>query len=142
MNLFQPSRQSGFASIGLFAVRLIVGLAFVYHGWGKIQHPFNWMGPEASIPGWLQGLAAFSEFGGGLAWVAGFLVPLASFGIFCTMAVATNMHMMVRHDPFVNPQGGPSYEPALVYLGIAFLLFAIGPGKVSLDAIVFGERSK
>ena len=50
------------------------------------------------------------------------------------MTVAVYMHLVVRHDPFVNPTGGISYEPALVYWGIALLILALGPGKFSLDA--------
>jgi putative oxidoreductase len=49
--------------------------------------------------------------------------------------------MIVMKDPFVNQTGGTSYELALVYLGIAVLLLIIGPGKFSVDAKVFGERS-
>ncbi len=137
---FKIVPQPIFSSAALLAIRLIAGLAFVQHGWGKIQHPFDWMGPQATIPGFLQFLAAFSEFGGGIAWVIGLLTPLASIGIFCTMAVAVHMHMIVRHDPFVNLTGGMSYEPALGYLGTAFSLFALGPGKFSIDKFVMGER--
>ena len=136
----QPVPQPAFASAALFLLRLIVGTAFVFHGWGMIQNPFHWMGPQASIPGFFQFLAAISEFGGGIAWVLGLLTPIASLGILCTMAVAVHMHLIVRHDPFVNPTGGMSYEPALVYLGIAILILALGPGKFSLDNKIFGKR--
>jgi putative oxidoreductase len=138
----QPVPQPAFASSALFLVRLIVGAAFVFHGWGKIQHPFGWMPPQApiSIPGFFQFLAALSEFGGGIAWMLGLLTPIASLGIGFTMTVAVYMHLIVRHDPFVNPTGGLSYEPALVYWGISILTLALGPGKFSLDAKVFGER--
>ncbi len=127
------------ASTALFIVRLIAGVAFALHGWGKIQAPFGWMGPEAPIPGILQALAAISEFGGGIAWIVGLLTPLASLGIFFTMSFAVFTHAVQRGDPFVG-QGGPSYELALVYWGIAVLLMVVGPGKYSLDSKVFGEK--
>lgn len=126
-------------SLALLLLRVVVGLAFMLHGWGKIQSPMDWMGPEAPVPGVLQLLAAVSEFGGGLAWILGLLFPLASLGIFVTMAVATSMHAFVKGDPFVS-MGGPSYELALVYLTIAFLFLMIGPGKFSLDAMIFGKK--
>ena len=88
-SLFPAPPPSKGANIGLLLLRLVVGLAFMMHGWGKIQDPFNWMGPQAPTPGILQALAALSEFGGGLAWILGAVVPLASLGIFCTMAFAT-----------------------------------------------------
>lgn len=138
----QPVPQLPFASVALLLLRLIVGTAFVFHGWGKIQNPFGWNPPQSpvSIPGLFQFLAAISEFGGGIAWILGLLTPIASFGIGCTMTVAVYMHLIVNKDPFVNPTGGVSYEPALVYLGISILILASGPGKFSLDAKVFGER--
>ena len=99
------------------------------------------MGPESPVPGFFQLLAAVSEFGGGVAWVIGLLVPFASLGIGFTMMVAVSMHSMVLHDPFVNLTGGRSYELAAAYLCVAVLLFAMGPGKLSLDSKIFGERS-
>ena len=140
MKFFQPVSQPGFVSIAILLMRLIAGIAFIFHGWGKIQHPFNWMGPEANTPGFFQFLAALSEFGGGIAWVIGLLTPLASLGLFFTMTVAVHMHMIVRQDPFVSPTGGMSYELALVYWGISILILALGPGKFSLDRKFFGPR--
>ncbi len=137
MCCFQPVSQPLLSSIALLLFRLIIGTAFVFHGWGKIQNPFNWAGAESHIPGFFQFLAALSEFGGGIAWVLGLLTQGASLGIFCTMAVAVHMHLIVRHDPFVNLTGGMSYEPALVYLGISVLFLALGPGKFSLDNQIF-----
>jgi putative oxidoreductase len=137
---FLVSPQPKMASMALLLLRLVAGLAFVYHGWGKIQSPFTWMGPEAPVPALFQFLAAFSEFGGGLAWMAGLLTPLASLGIGFTMVVAVAMHAVVMKDPFVNPTGGGSYELALLYLVIALVLIALGAGHFSLDAKVFGEK--
>ena len=69
----------------------------------------------------------------------GLVTPLASFGLFCTMVVATILHAVIKGDPFVNP-GGPSYELALLYWGIAVVFLTAGPGRFSLDAKLFGER--
>src|SRR5512139_1445935 len=137
----QPVPQSAPASITLLLLRLVVGTAFTIHGWQKIQDPFGWMGPQSSVPELFQFLAAISEFGGGIAWVLGLLTPLAALGIGCTMTVAVFMHAMVLHDPFVSLTGGRSYELASAYLCIALLLLALGPGRFSLDAKVFGERN-
>ena len=138
---FHTPRLSGSASAGLLVLRLAAGLAFVFHGYGKIQNPFGWMGPDARVPGVFQALAAVSEFFGGMAWVAGLLTPLASFGIACTMAVAVWMHAAVLRDPFVALQGGRSYELALLYFCVAVLLLLAGPGRYSVDRVVFGEKS-
>ena len=114
----------------------------MFHGYGKIQNPFGWMGPNAGVPGIFQALAALSEFGGGLAWILGLLTPLASFGLACTMSVAVWTHAVVLHDPFVSPTGGRSFELALVYLCVAILLLLAGPGRFSLDRALFGAKAQ
>jgi putative oxidoreductase len=138
---FKPRRLDGPASAGLLALRLVAGLAFMLHGWGKIQSPFSWMGPDSPVPGVLQMLAAVSEFGGGLAWILGLLTPLASFGLLCTMAVATHLHAVKLGHPFVPSGPGPSYELAAVYFCVSLLLMLAGAGRFSLDRLVFGEKA-
>jgi putative oxidoreductase len=132
--------HSTFTDLALLFLRVVAGLAFMLHGWGKIQNPFGWMGPDGFAPGIFQALAALSEFGGGLAWILGLLTPLASLGIACTMAVAFSFHTIGRGDPFVSMTGGPSSELAVVYFCIAVLLIAMGPGRLSLDRPLFGRR--
>lgn len=124
-----------FTSIALFAFRLVMGSAFLFHGLPKIQHPFSWLGEE--IPGFLQALAAFSEFGGGLALLVGLFTPLACLGILATMIGAIIMVHLPAGHPFVSSSGGHSSELALMYLGAALLLLMVGPGKFSLDNLFF-----
>jgi len=132
---------SVFGSLALLLLRVVAGSAFMLHGWGKIQHPLNWMGPESPVPGILQALAAVSEFGGGLAWILGLLTPLASIGMACTMAVAFSLHTFVFHDAFVAMEKGKgSSEPAAGYFCIAMVLLALGPGRFALDRLLFGPR--
>jgi putative oxidoreductase len=130
----------GRGAVGLLILRVVAGLAFVLHGWSKIQHPFTWMGPDASIPGILLALAAVSEFLGGIAWIVGLLTPLASLGILSTMVVATHMHMVILGQPFIGKES--SYELPLVYLCVALLLLLAGPGKLSVDALLFGRKDR
>lgn len=124
--------------IGFFLLRLIVGVAFILHGWGKIQSPMGWMGPDSPVPGVFQALAALSEFGGGIALILGFLTRLASLGLLFTMAVAVYTHAIVMGDPFVGREG--SYELAAIYFFISLLFVLAGPGSISLDRKVFGVR--
>jgi len=131
----------GRGAIGLLIVRLIFGLGIMLHGWPKIQKPLSWMGPEAPVPGFLQLLAAVSEFGGGLALIIGLLTPLAMFGLACTMLVAIFTVHVPRGDPFVNSRG-PSFELAALYLAISLLIMLSGPGMLSLDARLFARRRR
>lgn len=116
------------ASSALLFLRLVAGIAFVLHGWGKIQTPFGWMGPESPVPGFLQFLAALAEFGGGILWVLGFLTPVACAGLISTMVVAIGFHLS-KGDPFID-----GWELAALYLAIASVLLCVGPGSFSLDA--------
>jgi putative oxidoreductase len=126
--------------LALLFLRVVVGLAFMHHGWGKIQHPFSWMGPDAFALPIFQGLAALAEFGGGLAFVLGLLVPLAALGIASTMVVALNVLIRTVHAPFVSQTGAIAYEIALVFLAVAALIGLVGPGRFSLDRLLFGRR--
>lgn len=128
----------GRGAVGLLALRLVAGSALMLHGWPKIQHATSWMPPQAGVPGFLQFLAAFSEFFGGLAFVTGLLTPIAALGVACTMAVALVAVHFKRGDPFVS-LSRESFESPLVYFAIALTMMLTGPGRLSLDALLFGR---
>src|SRR3954463_3817242 len=129
----------GAGSVGMLVLRLVVGAAFLFHGWPKVQNATTWMngfGPQAPHP-YLQAAAAVAEFGGGISLILGFLTPLFAFLIACTMAVAAGMVHIPKGDPFVNAQGGPSFELAAAYFAVAVALLLVGPGQFSLDYLLF-----
>jgi putative oxidoreductase len=141
--LGRPGYTNGI-SLALLILRLVVGIAFLYHGWGKIQTPLSWNPPGSplSIPAFLQMLAAVSEFGGGIALILGFATPIAAVALMATMAVAVYMHAVIFQQPFVDMKGGPSFELALVYFAIALLLLITGPGKYSADYRMFAPKAR
>ena len=141
-HLFYCDTVGYIGSASLLLLRLVMGVAFVLHGWPKMQNPMGWMGPEAPVPGILLALAALAEFGGGMALIAGLLTRLASLGIAANMVVALGMVHLPKGDPFVGKPGGPSYELAAVYLACAILFVLMGPGRISLDALVFRSLSR
>jgi putative oxidoreductase len=130
---------TGRAAIGLLIARLVFGTGIALHGWGKIQHPFGWMGADAGVPPVLQALAAVSEFGGGIALIIGLLTPLAMVGLGITMLTAIRMVHLAQGHPFVATGGGRSYELAALYLTFAVLIIVLGPGRYSLDSLLFGR---
>jgi putative oxidoreductase len=133
INLLTSSNR---VSTALLAIRLIVGIAFVLHGLGKITSAFSWMGPEAPVPGALQALAAFAEFGGGISFIIGLLTPISSIGLMITMAVAISFHVS-KGDGFVQ-----GFELAAVYFIMAFSILLAGPGKFSLDSVIAKRSAK
>src|SRR5262249_15032372 len=134
--LFYPGPVGPAASIGLLILRVAMGTAFILHGWPKIQQPFGWIPPEMNIPDYLQFLAALSEWGGGSALSLGFRPRLFALGLAITMAVAVlKVHIPADH-PYVS-MGGPSWELAGVYFACSVLFLLAGPGRLSLDAMLF-----
>jgi putative oxidoreductase len=136
-----PIFVGGWGGVALLLVRLVMGLAFILHGWPKIQNPMGWMNAMggSGVPSFLQALAALAEFGGGIALILGLLTPIAAFGLVCQMIGALVLAHLPQGHPFVS-QSGPSYELPLAYLGLAILLIALGPGKWSIDAMLFAGR--
>ena len=138
MSWIFPRFIGGLGAVTLLLVRLVVGAAFIMHGWPKFQAPFNWMGENSDIPGLLQFMAAATEVGGGGLLILGALTPLVALMLAVVMLVAALFHLG-NGDPFVSTSGG-SYELALVYLAISLQFIFIGPGKLSVDYLVFGRR--
>jgi putative oxidoreductase len=127
----------GWPSLGLLVLRLIVGAAFILHGWPKIQNPTGWMGPDGP-PGILQLASALAEFGGGIALILGLLTPIAAAALAINMATALMIVHFPKHQPFVGREG--SFELPLVYFGVMVALFFVGPGRFSLDALLWKPR--
>jgi putative oxidoreductase len=133
---------SGRVAIGLLLIRLIFGAGLMMHGLSKISKPFNWMdkpGKISDIPGWMQAIAAVSEFGGGAALLVGLLTPLACLGIAGTMLGA--YFISHKGDPWVAP-GKPNFELAGVYFTVAVALLFTGPGMLSFDSLLFGGQKR
>ena len=141
LNLIYPEFIGGRAALGLLLLRAVAGVAMMMHGWSKIQAPFSWMnqpGAPSPIPGVLQALAALGEFGGGLGILVGCLTPLAALGIVCTMIGAKQIAL--ADAPWIAAGGGKSWELASLYLLIGAVLIFTGPGRFSLDALLFDKR--
>ncbi len=149
MNYLRNPRAyaDGLPGVGLLILRMFLGYAMMMHSLGKIGHPFSWMdgrGPSG-VPGFFQALGAAGEFAGGLGLLFGLLTPIAAFGVMSTMFVATMF--LLTHAPaphyFIKPQDvkdGSDYESSAMYFIFALTLFLTGPGRLSVDAFLFGRN--
>jgi putative oxidoreductase len=129
-----------FHDAGLFLIRAMVGVVFVFHGAQKLFGIWGGHGLEGftgfltqlqvPMPAVSAVLAAVAEFGGGLLLIAGLATRLAAVPLVITMMVAA---FKVHGQAFALPTG---MEYALT-LGVVTLGLALtGPGGLSLDALL------
>lgn len=139
-NLFAVPDLSNRTSAALLLLRFVFGSVMAMHGLGKIKNPLHWMDKAARpAPSILQAAAAVSEFFGGIAIAIGLLTPAAAFGIICTMAVAIYSHKS-KGDGIMPTPGRGTYELALVHLTAVLTTLVAGPGKFSIDALLFRKK--
>lgn len=131
------------ARYGLAILRIVLGIAFVVHGWLKwqdiagIQGFFGNVGIPA--PGIMAYVVATVELLGGLFLIAGFLTQISSILLFLVMIGAI---VYVRiNSPFIEG-GGISWEKEAVFAAAALCLFLAGPGAWSVDDIVVDTRER
>ncbi len=128
-------------------LRLIVGYGFMEHGYAKLARgPDNFIGilnalhvPFPTLAGWATILV---ELFGGLAILAGALIPLASIPMAAVLIVAIVTVHLPNGFSSIKLQsvtadgahfGQPGYETDLLYLaGLAALVLG-GPGRWSVD---------
>ncbi len=127
---------------GLLILRAVVGLTLAAHGAQKL---FGWFGGYGLAgtgaffeklgfrPGRLQALLAGAvETGAGLLLALGFLTPVAAAGLIAVMLVA-GVSAHGKNGFFLTKQG---YEYTLVLAAAAASIAFIGPGRMSVDAVL------
>lgn len=137
LGLIFPIFHAGRAGTALLILRAFIGIAFLFHGYGKIADLAGFAA-EFDIPLRLASAAAYTQFVCGLLMIVGLLTPPAALALATTMAVAT-FELISRGEPFVSPHGH-SWEAASLYLVAASAVALLGPGRLSLDAILFGRK--
>ena len=130
-----PSFLSGRPGIALLLLRLFVGIAFLFHGYGKIVDIAGFAA-EFGMPYLIAAAAAYVQFGSGLLLIPGLLTPVAGLALAGTMAVATSQ-LMGRGEPFVSAHGH-SWEASSFYFVSSAALILLGPGLYSVDWLLFG----
>jgi putative oxidoreductase len=128
--------------LGLFLLRITVGLTLAAHGAQKLLGWFGGYG-IAGTAGWLESvgfrpgrvhaiLAGVTEIGGGLLLAIGLATPLGAAIVASVMIVAGAI-VHLKNGFFITG-GGVEYN---VVLGVAALAIAFtGPGALSIDALL------
>ncbi|UOQ70709.1 DoxX family protein [Hymenobacter cellulosilyticus] len=130
--------------LGLLLLRIGIGVMFTIHGYPKLMGgPAMWtqvggvmkmVGLDFAPAMWGL-LAAVAEAVGGQLLALGLFFRVACFLLLVTMIMATLMHVL-------SGDGFQAYshalESAFLFLG---LLFA-GPGRFSLDQVLFPARRR
>jgi len=119
--------------LGLLVARLTVGIGMLLHGWGKIQN-FSAMASSFADPLGIGSypsaiLVIFAEFICSILLILGFMSRLALINLLITMGVAGFIHHAA--DPFAKK------ELALLYFGVYLALFFLGPGRLSVDKVIY-----
>ncbi|MBS1821112.1 MAG: DoxX family protein [Acidobacteria bacterium] len=124
---------------GALVMRLVLGVAMVYHGYHKVVPSGGFHGgnlfsalerhghfvASLGLPYWMGVVSALAEFGGGILLLLGLLTRFAAFMVGINMLVA--LVMVDRHH------GYDGSEYALALFALATMLFFFGAGVCALD---------
>jgi putative oxidoreductase len=124
---------------GAFLLRLVLGIAMVWHGYDKVIPSGGFHGGNTfsalnhhghfvaslGLPYWLGYVSALTEFIGGILLILGLLTRFAAFLVSINMLVA--LVLVNRHHGYA----GSEYSMAL--FAIAVMLVFYGAGAAALD---------
>jgi putative oxidoreductase len=124
---------------GAFILRLVLGIAMVYHGYDKVIPSGGFHGGNTfsaldhyghyvaslGLPYWLGYVSALTEFVGGILLILGLLTRFAAILVTINMLVA--LVMVSRHHGYA----GSEYSLAL--FAIALMLAFFGAGAFAVD---------
>jgi putative oxidoreductase len=127
--------------VGLLILRLVLGVTLAAHGYnkffggGRITGTARWFESIGMKPGKFHAaVAATTEIAAGLGLAAGLLTPIPAAGFVSLMLVAAwTVH---RHNGFFIVKEGWEYNLVLAIAAIA--VATLGPGRFSLDWMIFG----
>lgn len=129
--------------VGLLILRLVLGVTLAAHGYnkffggGRIPGTARWFESIGMKPGKFHAtVAATTETAAGLGLAAGLLTPIPAAGFVSLMLVAAwTVH---RHNGFFIVKEGWEYNLVLALGAVA--VATIGPGRLSLDWVIFGKN--
>ena len=134
------------APYGLAILRVILGIAFLVHGWSK------WSGGVGNVagccadplgvpaPGLMAWVVTIVEMVGGLFLIAGFLTQLVGILLALDMVGAIIFAFLGQGSPFID-RGQIAWEREAVFAAAALCLALAGPGIWSVDEAIAETRT-
>ena len=130
----------GLEPLSLLALRVVLGLIFLVHGYPKLAHPSDAMREfflSHGLPGYFLNVAAILECFGAVLIFTGLFTRVAALLLTIEMAVAIwkvhSAHGIMAVKDYEFPLAGAAG---------CFVLATIGAGLLSADHVLFGEDGK
>jgi putative oxidoreductase len=132
------------APYGLMILRVVLGIAFLIHGWSKFSGGVDGVAGfftslNIPAPSLVAYIVSIVELAGGALLIVGFLTQLASILLVLDMLGAILFAFLMRGQPLVA-NGAISWEKEAVFAAAALCIFLAGPGIWSIDDTVFESR--
>ena len=125
--------------LALLALRVVLALIFLYHGYPKLAHPTPAMHEffvSHGLPGYFLSVSGILECFGALLLFLGLFTRGAGLLLAIEMGVALWKVHSARGIMHVS-----DYEFPLALAAACFVLATVGAGLLSLDNLLFGESA-
>jgi putative oxidoreductase len=129
-----------FRPLGLLALRLALGAAFMFHGYPKLNDPAHWLKafPGLGYPSYFAYISGILElFGGGLV-----IIGLFTRGAALLLAIEMGLVLGRTTIPAAGIYALGKYETPLLLGAAALALATTGAGLISIDAFTFEAGRK
>lgn len=138
--MFKPPQMHWLAGAAVLLCRVLLGLYMLLAGWGKVRGgvgAFVDGSFSKMTPPWLPRFVAL-PFGYALPWIELIGGALLIVGLFGRVTAAVlgllllSITIAVAQSDGITSGPGP-FHHAPIFMGLAFLLAALGPGQFSVD---------
>lgn len=134
------------ARYGLAILRIVLGIAFVVHGWSKLSGGVGGVGgffgslgiPAPALMAWVVTIV---ELVGGLLLIVGALTQIVGILLALNMLGAILFAFLMRGAPFIE-NGAITWEKEAVFAAAALCLVLAGPGAWSVDDVMAESRTR
>ena len=124
--------QSKLHDIVNMGLRVVIGVIFIVHGFGKFGNPgFGGWISSMGIPAEMQIPIALAEFIPGILLIIGVLTRISASLISIVMLGAI---FLVKGGTSLTGDGG--YEFDLILLAASLIVIVSGPGRVSISHLI------